>query len=58
MVDDYIPKARIKQSFNAQKLNTAEEITDFSRRYIFPEMLVRNYVDHLKHLNFMIAGKI
>ena len=51
-VDDFIPRAQIKKSFNEGMLNTAKEITDFSFTFLISEELVKKYVDHLKHLHF------
>jgi hypothetical protein len=51
-VDDYMPRAQIKISFSAGKLNTAQEIAEFSSKFVVSEELVKKYVDHLKHLNF------
>lgn len=51
-IDDYMPRAQIKKFFSAGKLNTAQEVADFSSKFVVSEELVKKYVDHLKHINF------
>ena len=52
-VDDYMPRAKIKKYFSRKKLETAKEIEEFSRTFVASEDLVKTYVDHLKHLEFL-----
>ena len=51
--DDYMPRAQIKKYFSRKKLQTAKEIEEFSRTFVVSEDLVKTYVDHLKHLEFL-----
>ena len=52
-VDDYMPRAQIKKYFSRKKLETAKEIEEFSCTFVVSEDLVKTYVDHLKHLEFL-----
>ena len=48
-----MPIAQIKKYFSRKKLETAKEIEEFSRSFVVSEDLVKTYVDHLKHLEFL-----
>ena len=52
-VDDHMPRAQTKKYFSRKKLETAKEIEEFSRTFVVSEDLVKSYVDHLKHLEFL-----
>ena len=52
-VDDYMPRAQIKKYFSRKRLETVKEIEKFSRTFVVSEDLVKTYVDHLKHLEFL-----
>ena len=51
-VDDYMPRAQIKKYFAEGKLATVKEIAEFSVAFVVSEELVKNYIDHLKHLSY------
>ena len=48
-----MPRAQIKKYFSRKKLETAKEIEEFSCTFVVSEDLVKTYVDHLKHLEFL-----
>ena len=52
-VDDYMPRAQIKKYFSRKKFETVKEIEKFSRTFVVSEDLVKTYVDHPKHLEFL-----
>ena len=43
---------QIKKYFAEGKLATAKEIAEFSVAFAVSEELVKNYIDHLKHLSY------
>ena len=47
-----MPRAQIKKYFTEGKLATAKEIAEFSVAFVVSEELVKNYIDHLKHLSY------
>ena len=51
-VDDYMPRAQIKKYVAEGKLATAKEIAEFFEAFVVSEELVKNYIDHLKHLSY------
>ena len=56
--DDFHPRARLR-ALHKQKaiiVNNAASIEAFSNIYIIEESLVRDYLDHLKHIE-MMSGK-
>ena len=56
-LDDNIPRVQIKKYFSRKKLETAKEIELISRAFVVSEDLVKTYVDHLKHLEFLKSKK-
>ena len=43
---------KLKKRFAEGKLATAKEIAEFSVAFVVSEELVKNYIDHLKHLSY------
>ena len=55
-VDDYHPRARLKQAKNEINIEDSASVQTFCNRYIVDESLVRKYLEHLNHLE-MMSGK-
>ena len=51
-VDDYMPRVQIKKYFAEGNLATAKEIGEVSVAFVVSEELVKNCLDHLKHLSY------
>ena len=50
--DDFMPRVQIKILFAQGKLDSEEEIEDFSNQFIVPTELVKSYIEHMKHLRY------
>ena len=50
--DDFMPRAQIKSLFGQGKLDSEEEIVEFSKTFIVPSELVKAYIEHLQHLRY------
>ena len=55
-VDDFMPRAQTKKYFNEEKLNMAKGMEEFSCALVFSQEIVKNYVEHLKYLNFFFTS--
>ena len=49
-VDDYQPRANLKKMYAANELDTEESINNFSKKYIVPVNIVKQYIEHLRIL--------
>ena len=55
-VDDYHPRARLKQVHKKNEINIIEDnvsVQTFCNRYVVEESLVKKYQEHLNHLEMM-----
>lgn len=54
-MDDFQPRAQLKKQFPKGDLSSSHptEIKIFSKKYIVPENLVRNYLAHPEHLELL-----
>ena len=56
VVDDFQPRAALKNLHQQDTALTSSDeagIKDFSGKYIVPENLARNYLQHLEHLELL-----
>ena len=56
VVDDFQPRAALKNLHQQDTALTSSDevgIKDFSGKYIIPENLARNYLQHLEHLELL-----
>ena len=59
-MDDYHPRARLKQVHKKNEINIIEDnvsVQAFCNRYVVEESLVKKYQEHLNHLEMMSEKK-